>query len=119
MLVPPLLLLAVLTGFGGLLFELVCVRRTALLLGWGSTGQGVVFGAFLLGLGVGAWVLPGLARLGRRPLRSACLLYAIVAVGLPLAYRVLDTALPGHAVAAVAVSWGVPFATSRIGWHWR
>jgi spermidine synthase len=69
-----------LTGVGGLLVELVVLRRFALLLG--STGQAsaLVIGIYLLGLGVGGLLAARALRWSRSALRSAAWLYAAVAV---------------------------------------
>jgi predicted membrane-bound spermidine synthase len=69
-----------LTGLGGLLIELVLVRRFGLLLGNTSEASALVIGAYLLGLGVGGLLVQSLLRRGVRPLRTAALLYAVVAV---------------------------------------
>ncbi len=126
-------LAALLTGFAGLAFELACVRRTGLLLGHGSVGQALVFGAFLLGLGLGAQALAARRRLDAQPLRAAGMLYAIVAVALPLSFWVLERARPDGgawtalacfaAPLAVAFFMGGAFPLALIGasraWHGR
>mgnify|MGYP001210742534 CR=1 FL=1 len=73
-------LLAFASGAGGLLFEVVCLRRSALVCGHGSVGQALVFAAFLVGFGLGGLVVPRIAFFGRRPLRGAVLLWAVVAL---------------------------------------
>lgn len=80
-------LLALVSGAGGLLFEVVCLRRTALVVGYGSTSQAIVFAAFLLGLGLGGLWLP--RRFAHAPMRGAATLWGLVAVLIV----VLDTAL--------------------------
>lgn len=101
-----ILLAAVLTGIGGLLLEMVLLRRHGLLLGNTAEASALVVSLFLLGLGIG-----GLAagRIRGHPGRSAALLYAAVALTAPL----MDFALRG----AGAVSWwtGLLFAAAAPG----
>ena len=73
-----------LTGFGGLLFEIVALRLAALNLGQGSQAQGFVLAAFLLGLGVGGKRASQPRASKRGSLHRASLLYLLVALFLPL-----------------------------------
>ena len=104
-----LLLAAFASGAGGLGFELACLRRTALVLGWGGVGQALVFGAFLVGFGVGAKLAPWVAR-GRDALRCAVLLQLFVALGIPIADRVLAGIVGVDSTLAMLVCFGLPFA---------
>ncbi len=70
----------VLSGLGGLLFELVMVRRYGLLLGNTSEASSLVIGGYLLGLGLGGLLVSRILRTDLRPLRWAASLYAAVAV---------------------------------------
>lgn len=101
--------IAVASGFGGLLFELVCLRRTTLTLGYGSVGQALVLGAFLTGLGLGGLLLPRLAFFARRPLRGASLLWILVAAAIPGLDFVLDASL---GPAAPLLAFAVPLLAS-------
>lgn len=87
--IAPLLLAVFATGFGGLLFEILCLRRAALLLGAGSYGVGLVIAAFLLGLGLGARFLGESPKLRRRGLWAPYLLYLLTALLLPLIFGIL------------------------------
>ena len=71
---------ALLTGFGGLLLELVWLRRYGLLLGNTAGAAAVVLGVYLSGLGVGGWLVGRAPRTPARTLRAAAWLYLLVAV---------------------------------------
>lgn len=106
-------LAALLTGFGGLTFELVVLRRHGLLLGNTAGAAALVLGVLLLGLGVGGLWGPRQEVARRRPLGLAAVLYAAVAVVAVLADALLAALPPlgvveGVVVCAVAV--GVPAA---------
>ncbi len=73
-------LAACLAGFGGLLLEMVFVRRHGLLIGNTAGASAMVFAWFLLGLGLGGLLLPRTALARRRPLGVAAILYGGVAV---------------------------------------
>ncbi|MEZ5987903.1 MAG: hypothetical protein R3F30_02000 [Planctomycetota bacterium] len=127
----PLLLAAVCTGFGGLLFEVVCIRRAALALGAGSWSVAVVVAGFLLGLGLGGRWLGADPRLRRVGLRAPFLLYLALVLLLPLGFVVLtairlpwaplETLVWALLVAGLAVPMGgafphlFPAATRRLG----
>lgn len=106
--------IAAASGFGGLAYELVCLRRTALALGFGSAGQGLVFAAFLLGMGVGGVVLPRLRFWKRAPLRWAGVLYALVGFSIFALDPLLASAGAGGrlGVATQLVCFAVPFLLS-------
>lgn len=70
---------ALLTGFGGLLLELVWLRRYGLLLGNTAGAAAVVLGVYLSGLGVGGWLIGRAPRAPARALRAAAGLYFLVA----------------------------------------
>ena len=73
-------LAAFLAGWGGLMLEMVFLRRHGLLLGNTASASVLTLALFLLGLGLGGLWLPRLRFAGRRPLAFASLLYAAVAV---------------------------------------
>lgn len=78
------LLAVFLSGFGGLLFEILSLRMAALYLGQGSQAQGFVLAAFLLGLGVGGKRASQQRNPKGRLLKRASRLYLLVAFLLPL-----------------------------------
>ena len=96
-----------LTGFGGLLFELLALRWAALDLGQGSQAQGWVLAAFLLGLGVGGRraSFPRSPRGGLLP--RAGLLYLGVGVLLPLLPLLASLLRPGDPLLAPLFFLGV------------
>ena len=69
-----------LAGLGGLLLQLVLVRRHGLLLGNTAEAAALVLALFLLGLGLGGLYGPRLPVARRRPLGSAAVAYALVAL---------------------------------------
>ena len=71
-------LAAALAGMGGLLLELLYVRRLALVMGNTAGATALVLAVFLLGLGLGGLLLPRLRAARRRPLVVAAVLYAAV-----------------------------------------
>jgi spermidine synthase len=73
-------LAACLAGWGGLMLEMVFLRRHGLLLGNTASASVLTLALFLLGLGIGGLLLPRLGFARRRPLAFASLLYAAVAV---------------------------------------
>lgn len=75
---------AALTGLGGLLVQLVLVRRHGLLLGNTAEAASLVLGVFLLGLGVGGLLVARLVPRVRDPLRASALLYALVGLSAAL-----------------------------------
>lgn len=124
-------LAALLAGLGGLLVELVLVRRHGLLLGNTSSAAAVVLSLFLLGLGVGGWGAGWLAA-RRRPRVLAACLYGMVAVasvccdawlrdaassGWPVGL-VRALVAPGALAVAMGMAFPMLFALQR-GGPWR
>ena len=72
---------ALLAGLGGLLLEMVLLRRHGLLLGNTAEAAALVLALFLAGLGVGGLLV---ARLRGHPGRTAAALYGSVALSAPL-----------------------------------
>jgi spermidine synthase len=100
-----------LTGLGGLLIELVLVRRFGLLLGNTSEASALVIGAYLMGLGSGGLLVRTLLRRGIRPLRTAAGLYAAVAIASLLLDRLVSGLAPVSAFAGlllVLITPGIP-----------
>ena len=87
-------LAACLAGFGGLLLEIVWLRRHGLLLGNTAAASACVLAIFLLGLGVGGLYLPRTRAARRRPLAVGALLYGAVAVLAVLGDTVLASLPP-------------------------
>ncbi len=85
-----------LTGLGGLLFEIVALRLAALSLGQGSQAQGFVLAAFLLGLGVGGKRASQARASKGGLLQRASWLYLLVAFLLPLLLLAASLLPPGH-----------------------
>lgn len=96
------LVAAFLAGWGGLLLEIVLVRRYGLLLGNTSWAAAVVLGAFLGGLGLGGRIGPVLSAARSRPRAAAAVLYG----GLALAILAADFLL----ARAVTLSWTLGLA---------
>ncbi|MHC4079331.1 MAG: hypothetical protein ACYST0_12925, partial [Planctomycetota bacterium] len=83
-----------LAGLGGLLLQLALVRRHGLLLGNTAEAAALVLALFLLGLGLGGLYGPRLPVARRRPLGSAALAYALVALTAVTADSVLARIAP-------------------------
>ncbi|MHC5072441.1 MAG: fused MFS/spermidine synthase, partial [Planctomycetota bacterium] len=83
-----------LAGLGGLLLQLALVRRHGLLLGNTAEAAALVLALFLLGLGLGGLYGPRLPLARRRPLGSAALAYALVALAAVTADSVLARMAP-------------------------
>ncbi|MEE2887307.1 MAG: hypothetical protein VX951_07730, partial [Planctomycetota bacterium] len=101
-------LAACLAGWGGMMLEMVFLRRHGLLLGNTSAASVLTLGLFLLGLGVGGLWLPRLAFARRRPLALAGLLYAAVAVTGLLGDLLLAISAPQSVVGGLALCVLVP-----------
>ncbi len=100
-----------LSGLGGLLVELVLVRRFGLLIGNTSVASAFVIGAYLLGLGIGGLAVHRLLRWTKRPLRLAAGIYASVAAVAWLAdlgLRAVDPPPFWAGVALLALTPGIP-----------
>lgn len=100
-----------LSGLGGLLVELVLVRRYGLLLGNTSEASALVIGFYLLGLGLGGLAVVRVVRATQRPLQTAAALYGAVAVA-AWALDVLLRAIPPlgwvRGLGLLALTPGVP-----------
>ncbi|GEM_PF-4478447 len=79
-----LLLLAFLTGFAGLCFEVASFRDCGLVLGLGSGAQALVLGSFLFGLGLGGLGPVRFPAWKERPLSWAGILQIAVAAWIPI-----------------------------------
>jgi len=104
-------LAVVLSGLGGLLAELVLVRRFGLLLGNTSEASAFVIGSYLLGLGVGGLLVPLLGRRVARPLAAAGAVYLCVAVtvlGFDLLLRGLEPVSASLGFGLLLLSPGIP-----------
>jgi len=102
---------AVLSGLGGLLIELVLVRRYGLLLGNTSESSALVIGTYLMGLGVGGLLVPWAQRWGMAQLRAAAVLYVAVAasaLALDLGLRRIDPVSFPVGLALLSVAPGIP-----------
>ncbi len=96
-------LAVMLSGLGGLLAELVWVRRFGLLLGNTSEASSMVIGFYLLGLGVGGLLVPIAGRRVGQPLRAAGAIYVTVAVVLMLLDQGLRRIEPMSALAGFSL----------------
>jgi spermidine synthase len=99
---PLLLLLAALTGFTGLLYEVTWFRLMSLMLGGSAYAFSIMLLAFLLGIGLGGW--PGGAWADRAARRGgpARVLRGMAALQLGVA----------------ALSWGAMFAYGELPYAW-
>lgn len=109
-------LAAGLAGLGGLLLQLVLVRRHGLLLGNTAEASALVLALFLLGLGVGGLYGPRLTLAARRPLGTAALAYALVALAAVSADAVLAAIGPvGWFGGALLALWSPGLPTLCMG----
>jgi len=105
-----------LAGLGGLLLQLVLVRRHGLLLGNTAEAAALVLALFLLGLGVGGLYGPRGRIAGRRPLGTAAVAYALVAVTAVSADNVLAGVGPVNWVSGVLLAlWSPGLPTLCMG----
>jgi spermidine synthase len=96
-------LAALCSGLGGLLIELVLLRRFGLLLGNTSGAADLVIGSFLLGLGVGGLLVPRLIGRLARPILAASAIYVAVALACALLDLLLERIPPLSFAAGIAL----------------
>jgi spermidine synthase len=102
------LLAALLAGFGGLLAEIIALRRMGLVLGNTAEAAALVLSVFLGGLGLGSFAGPRAALARARPLAAASLGYAAVALAMLAGDALLMQAGPQSGVAAIGLALAFP-----------
>lgn len=100
-----------LSGFGGILVELVLVRRFGLLIGNTTVASAFVIGAYLLGLGIGGLLVGRVQARVTRPLLAAAVAYSLVALTAFASDAWLAAMAPppfGVGIAMLALTPGIP-----------
>ncbi|MDQ3026725.1 MAG: fused MFS/spermidine synthase, partial [Pseudomonadota bacterium] len=92
----PLLVLFLVSGFGGLIYEAIWTHYLKLFLGHAAYAQTVVLVVFIGGLALGAWICARAAERLRNPLR----VYALIEVAIGLLSMVF------HPLFVAATNWG-------------
>src|SRR5215207_9159862 len=92
----PILVLFLVSGFGGLIYEAIWTHYLKLFLGHAAYAQTVVLVVFIGGLALGAWICARLAERLRNPLR----VYASIEVAIGLLSLVF------HPLFVAATDWG-------------